>query len=152
MGPKRSFGVSPTLLADSPALSFSSTAAATIFLARSSAVMFGFSSSSSYSLSASRVPGFLLADALHATLVFGVPPAGLNTGFDPALDFGDFCEPLGAVPFSADTGRSPSLASTRWMASSSEPGGRLYLSNRSSAVFAPTLRSGVVSPVISPGC
>ena len=84
--------------------------------------MFGFSSSSSYSLSASRVPGFLLADALHATLVFGVPPAGLNTGFDPALDFGDFCEPLGAVPFSADTGRSPSLASTRWMASSSEPG------------------------------
>ena len=110
--------------------------------------MLGLSSSSSYSLSASSLPWPLLADALHATLVLGVPPAGLNTG----LDFGDDFpwDPFGAADFSADTGRSPSLASTRWMASSSEPGGRLYLSNRSSAVLAPTLRSGVVTPVIVP--
>ena len=131
-------------------MSFSCTAAATIFRARSSAVMLGLSSSSSYSLSASSLPCPLLADALHATLVLGVPPAGLNTGL--ALDFGDEVtwDPFGAADFSADTGRSPSLASTRWMASSSEPGGRLYLSNRSSAVLAPTLRSGVVTPVIVP--
>ena len=160
MGPMRSFGVSPTLSLVSPTLSlvsptlslvsFSSTAAATIFRARSSAVMLGLSPSSSYSLSASSLPCPLLADALHATLVLGVPPAGLNTGL--ALDFGDEVtwDPFGAADFSADTGRSPSLASTRWMASSSEPGGRLYLSNRSSAVFAPTLRSGVVTPVIVP--